>query len=558
MSKLTTTFLLTTLTVFLIDCGAEKVDESAAVQEITENGILQDVLSLSADDMEGRGAGTPGEQRAAGYLEKRFKAIGLSPVEGSYFQAVSMVGMKKDPARSSLTIQGKGGELAYRNDETLTYWSTAQKETVQVEDAPLLFVGYGVEAPEYGWDDFKGEDVSGKVLLFLNNDPPVTEDGKELFGGEARTYYGRWTYKFEQAMRHGAAGAFMIHTTPSASYPFRVVQHNGSEESFALDLPGSGYQVDLLGWIDEATSEQIAQAMGSDLKKLFEMGARRDFKPVDTGFRVSATVATDIRRVQTQNVLGLLEGSDPQLKEQVVVFSAHYDHLGMNPDLEGSDKIYNGAWDNASGTAAIVNLAKAFSSLDPKPRRSLLFLACAAEEAGSLGSKWFVERPPFPLKRVVADINIDMTQIFGVTSDLAAIGVDTNSLGTVLKEVAAEFDAPGQEGGGVRVTGDPDPNAGSFYRSDQVNFAKAGIPALFINPGVDYVPALAFDPKLYEEERYHQVNDEVNEKWNLAGAVRDMKIVFRMALKVANADEMPRWNPGNEFELAWRKLHGVE
>ncbi|MFQ5739300.1 MAG: M28 family peptidase [Acidobacteriota bacterium] len=546
-------------TLFLLSaCGERGVSPAEAVELITKEGILRDIQALSSDDMEGRGTATAGEEKAARYIQERFQSLGLAPLGDSYFQWVDLVGTKKVSDRSSLTL-GKGkSELKVQPEQTLTYWSTSQKPVVEVRQAPLLFVGYGVEAPEYQWDDFKGADVSGKVLLFLNDDPPVSENGVDLFGGEARTYYGRWTYKFEQAMRHGAAGAFMIHTTPSASYPFSVVQHNGSEENFALDLPGSGYQVDLLGWMDEATSREIAKAMGSSLEGLFQMGASRDFKPVDTGFRVTAHIETEIRRVRTRNVLGLLEGSDPELKEQVVVFSAHYDHLGRSEALSGDDKIYNGAWDNASGTACIINLATSFAALRPLPRRSILFLACGAEESGSLGSRWFVAKPPFELSRLVADINIDMTQIFGVTSDLAAIGVQTNTLGDTLRHVAGQFNVPGQGGQprAVVVTGDPDPRAGSFYRSDQVNFAKAGIPALFIHPGTHYVEPLSVDPEAYREAHYHQVSDQVDEAWNLSGAERDMRIVFQSALQVANADQMPRWAPGNEFEGKWKQLHG--
>ncbi len=550
------------LSIGLLGLLAACVDEPAppAGPEIDQDAILADVLALSADEMEGRGAGTPGEEKAAAYIESRFREVGLQPVAGSYFQSVKLVGTKKVAEQSSLTIQRGGRELSYENEKTLTYWSTSQKERVEIDSAPLLFVGYGVEAPEYDWDDFKGAELAGKVLLFLNDDPPVSEDGTELFGGAARTYYGRWTYKFEQAMKHGAAGALMIHTEPSASYPFSVVQHSGAEEHFALDLPGSGYQVDLVGWVDEDTSNRIARAMDTDLAGLFARGAERDFSPVDTGYRVSAGIQTEIRRLETRNVMGVLEGSDAALKDQTIVFSAHYDHIGTNPDLPGEDKIFNGAWDNAAGTAAIISLADAFVKSAQAPRRSLLFLACAAEESGSLGSRWFVNQPPFEKSRLVANFNIDMPQIFGVTSDLAAIGVDTNTLGDVLREVAAEHQVNLADGStkALRVTGDPDPGAGSFYRSDQVNFAKAGIPALFLNPGVDYVAELGFDPEEYHTTHYHQVADEVDEAWDLAGLERDLKVVFETALRVANADSMPRWVPGHEFEEEWKALHGAD
>jgi Zn-dependent M28 family amino/carboxypeptidase len=462
---------------------------------------------------------------------------------------VSLVGFQKSSEGSHLEVRGHGG-LELVEGQNATWWSSAQKPEVALEAAPLVFVGYGIEAPEYAWDDFKGRDVTGEVLLFLNDDPPVTEEGQALFGGDARTYYGRWTYKYEQAMRHGAAGAIVVHTTPSASYPYSVVQDNGTSEHFALDLPGTGYQVDLLGWIDEATSEKVAAALDTDLAGLFTRAASRDFEPVDTGFRVSARIRTAIRKLETTNVLGMVEGRDPALGQEVVVFSAHYDHLGRVSDPAAPDPIYNGAWDNAAGTAAIVQLARAFAGAPEPPRRSLLFLACAAEENGSLGSQWFVAQPPFERARLVADFNVDMPQIFGLTRDIAAIGVETNDLGDALRAVAGTA--------GVEITGDPNPGAGSFYRSDQVNFAKAGIPALFVLPGKDFDPPLDFDPAAYREAHYHQPGDEVDERWNLAGVARDMQLVYRAATAVANADAMPRWRPGHEFEAAWKALHGVE
>jgi len=554
-----TTFVLT-IALSALTLGCAQPSDSATERtpaSFDAAAIMADVRALSADDMEGRATGTPGEGRAADWIESRFREVGLQPVNDTYRQSVRLVGMRRDSAASNLSISSASGALPLDDGVNVSFWSTAQEPVVQL-DAPLLFVGYGVEAPEYGWDDFKGVDVTGKVLLFLNNDPPVTEDGEELFGGEARTYYGRWTYKFEQAMKHGAAGALMVHTTPSASYPFSVVQHSGSRESFALDLPGAGYQVPVVGWLDENLSGNIAAALGTDLQGLFDMAATRGFAPVETGYQVTGTVTTNVRQMSTENVLGMLPGSDPELADQVLVFSAHYDHLGHDPSLEGADQTFNGAWDNATGVAAISALAEAFA-IGEAPRRSLLFLACAAEESGSLGSAWFVADPPFALNRVVANFNIDMPQIFGVTSDLAAIGVDTNSLGVTLREVAGEFTvAMDGRDVAVRVTGDPNPSAGSFYRSDQVNFAKAGIPALFMNPGADFIDELGFDPVAYEASHYHQVTDEVTEEWEFSGMVRDLEIIMATIRRVDAENAMPRWNSGNEFETAWRALHGIE
>jgi len=511
---------------------------------ITADGLRADVSALAADSMEGRAPGTPGEQRAVAYLARRFQEIGLEPVVGdSYLLPFELVGMKKNAERSSIGIRGPQGNLPITNDVTFTYWSTTERETVDLRSVPIVFVGYGVEAPEYGWDDFKGEDVTGKVLLFLNNDPPVEENGTALFGGEARTYYGRWTYKFEQAARHGAAGAIVIHTTASASYPFSVIGNTGSRENWERS-----YRLDLLGWMDSTSAERVAASMNTTLEGLFARARAREFRPEDTRYRLTAHIETDVRAVPTANVAGLLRGADAAVADQHLAFTAHYDHLGVNPTVEGDDQTFNGAWDNAAGTAGILAIAQAMVAA--KPRRSVLFVALAAEEGGTLGSGAFVDAPPMPLNRIVADFNVDMPQIFGVTHDVAAIGLDMSDLGTVFAAVAQEH--------GLRAAGDPNPNAGSFYRSDQVNFAKMGIPALYLQPGSDYVEALTVDPAAYEEQHYHQVTDELRPEWNLEGTARDMRILFLTALRVANADEPPRWVPGNEFEEEWKTLYAKQ
>ncbi|NIM52929.1 MAG: M20/M25/M40 family metallo-hydrolase [Gemmatimonadales bacterium] len=510
---------------------------------ITADGILADVEALSADSMEGRAPGTPGEARAVAYIAQRFEQIGLEPVGESYLLPIELVGMRKNVERSSLTIRRGRTTLPLENDQNVTFWSTAEREAVNLRNAPVVFVGYGVEAPEHDWDDFKGHDVRGKVLLFLNNDPPVVENGEELFGGAARTYYGRWTYKFEQAQKHGAAGAIVIHTTESASYGFSVIGNTGSRQLWQRT-----YQLDLLSWIDSTLAERIASSMGTDLAGLFAVAARRDFRPRDTGYRVSAHIETAIRRVEAYNAAGVLRGSDPELADQHLVFTAHHDHLGMNPNLEGDDKIYNGAQDNALGVAAILAAAEAFAATDP--RRSVTFVAVTAEEGGLLGSSRFVESPPIPRAQIVANFNVDSPQSLGVTRDAAAIGIDMSSLGSVFAEVVEE--------NGLRPAGDPNPNAGSFYRSDQVSFAKAGIPALYLQRGKDFIEPLGFDADSFRLAHYHQVTDEIPPQWNLEGTARDVRILFEAALRVANADEQPRWVPGHEFEEEWKELYAME
>ena len=526
---------------FLLTAAAAAACAPDPAEQITADGIRADVAVLAADSMEGRGTGTPGEDRAAAYIAKRFEEIGLEPAGDSYLLPFELMGMKKDAEKSSLALRGPSGPLDLVSDQTITYWSTTGQPVEELRDVPVVFVGYGVEAPEYGWDDFKGEDVTGKVLLFLNNDPPVEENGQALFGGTARTYYGRWTYKFEQAVKHGAVGAIVIHTTESASYPFSVIGNTGSRENWERS-----YALPVLAWIDSTSTEQIAASMGATLPELFAAAATREFRPRDTGFRLTAHIETAVRQVPTKNVAGVLRGTDSALADQYLVFSGHYDHLGVNPTVEGDDKIFNGAWDNAAGTAAIINLAKAFVAA--RPRRSVMFVALAAEEGGTLGSGAFVAAPPVPLAQIVANFNVDMPQIFGITREVAAIGIEMSTLGTVFREVA--------EAAGLRAQGDPNPNAGSFYRSDQVNFAKMGIPALYLQAGTDYVEPLGFDPAEYEEAHYHQVSDELRSEWNTEGTARDVRVLFAAALRVANGDEQPRWVAGNEFEEEWKALYG--
>jgi Zn-dependent M28 family amino/carboxypeptidase len=552
---LTGYLLLSTMTI--ISCSSTGLLEFEALQLIDRNVILDDVLVLSSDDMEGRGSATPGELKAADYISDRFKANGLSPINGSYFQPFQMLGSKKISEKSSLVISRQNSELQYESEVNLTYNSTSQKEVVDIKDVPLVFVGYGVVAPEYDWDDFKDADLKDKVLLFLNDDPPVTENGEELFKGDARTYYGRWTYKLEQAVRLGAAGAIIIHTTESAGYPFSVIQYSGSNENFTLDSYDKNSGLDFVAWIDSTNSNIIAQSMGSNLQGLFKLSASRDFKPIDTGYKITTHIESEIQRVQTKNVIGLLSGSDPVLKNQYIVITAHYDHIGKNDELEGDDKIYNGAEDNALGTASLINLAYAFSALQDQPKRSIIFLASAAEEIGLFGSNWFVNNPPVKKNQLVANFNIDGQQIFGMTTDISAVGLEMSTLGNTLKEVARQYKVTNESGEIVdlEVKGDLYPNAGSFYRSDQINFAKAGIPAIYINPGNQYVEKLTIDLDEYWNTHYHQVNDEVNDAWDLSGCERDIRVQFQTVLKVANADGMPRWVEGNEFEIEWIKLH---
>ena len=510
------------------------------MERITAAGILSDVEALSADNMEGRAAGSPGAARAAAYIADRFEQTGLEPFGDSYLLPVELVGMTKNVEKSSVSITGPADELALENDVNFTFWSTAEKPVVDIADAPIVFVGYGVQAPEHDWDDLKDVDLRGKVLLFLNNDPHLEEDGEALFGGPARTYYGRWTYKFEQAEKLGAVGAIVVHTMESASYQFSVIGNTGSRRVWQRT-----YKLDFLSWMDSNTTSLVAASMGTTVPGLFEMANRRDFRPVDTGYSLAAHVETVIERVEGANVVGVLHGNDADLADEHLVFTAHYDHLGMNSDIEGDDKIFNGAADNALGVAGM--LASAEAAVAAAPRRSMIFVATTAEEGGLLGSSGFVANPPVPLRQIVANLNIDSPQAFGLTHDIGAIGLEMSSLGALFAEVAAE--------NGIKAVGDPNPNAGSFYRSDQVNFAKAGIPALYLQRGTDFVTPLSFDPDELRLRNYHQVTDEILPEWDLAGVERDIKIFVEAALRAANADDQPTWVQGHEFEEEWKSLY---
>lgn len=510
------------------------------MERITAKGILSDVEALSADNMEGRAAGTPGAARAAAYIANRFGQVGLEPFGDSYLLPVELIGMTKNVEKSSVSITGPADALALENDVNFTFWSTAEKPVVDIADAPIVFVGYGVQAPEYDWDDLKDEDLRGKVLLFLNNDPQIDEEGEALFGGPARTYYGRWTYKFEQAEKLGAIGAIVVHTLESASYQFSVIGNTGSRRVWQRT-----YELDFLSWMDSDTTSLVAASMGTTVPGLFEMANRRDFRPVDTGYSLSAHVETAIERVEGANVVGVLHGNDADLADEHLVFTAHHDHLGMNSDIEGDDKIFNGAADNALGVAGM--LAAAEAAVGSAPRRSIIFVATTAEEGGLLGSSGFVANPPVPLRQIVANFNIDSPQAFGLTRDIGAIGLEMNTLGASFAEVAAAH--------GLKAVGDPNPNAGSFYRSDQVNFAKAGIPALYLQRGTDFVTPLSFDPDELRLRNYHQVTDEILPEWDLAGVVRDIKIFVEAALRAANADDQPTWVEGHEFEEEWKALY---
>ncbi len=420
------------------------------------------------------------------------------------------------------------------------------QKDVEAIDAPLVFAGYGIVAPEYRWDDFKGADVKDKVLVMLVNDPP--SDDPALFGGKALTYYGRWTYKYESAARAGAAGAILIHTDASAGYGWSVVRNSwGRERPYVALAPGGPRPLKLAAWVSEPFARALLKAAGQDLDTLREAAARRDFRPVPLGVRAEARMVTKIRPITTWNVIGRLRGGDPKLREEAVVFTAHYDHLGRGAP-EGDDDIYNGAADNASGVATMLETARVFTLLSRPPRRSLLFIACAAEEGGLRGSEYYAAHPVVPLARTAADVNMDGTPVWGQPRDFTFLGADRSTLGEVVREVARAL--------GFTVIPDPHPDQGSFYRSDQFNFAKVGVPAFSLDPGLDYIgKPPGYGQRIweeYEEMRYHRPKDEYDPAFDLSGSAQTARIALFIGYRVAQAQAPQRWNAGDEFEAARR------
>jgi Zn-dependent M28 family amino/carboxypeptidase len=497
--------------------------------------------ALSADDLMGRGPGHSGGRLAAEYIAERFAEFGLEPPEGSYFQRFPIVGSTPDPAAVTLDFQGPEGaiEATYLDDFVLNAGDPEAESAAG--EAELVFVGYGIDAPEEGWNDFQGVDVAGKYLLILVNDPPATETEPNLFGSEAMTYYGRWTYKYEEAARRGALGALVVHETVPAGYPWSVVRGGFSGEQFSLPpAPTGPAPASLLGWVSADLAQAALGLAGHDLEELVSRAGTRGFSPVETGITVRAGVESRVRRLETQNVVGLLPGASRP--DEYVMMTAHYDHFGIGEPVDG-DSIYNGAYDNASGTALVLAIAEAMSSTGPGPARSVLFMATGAEEQGLLGAEWYVQSPLFPLDRTVAEINIDGANLWGVTTDIVVHGAERSELGSYVGPRATEM--------GLSLMPDPEPQNGLFFRSDHFPLAKAGVPSLWVEHGRRYVDRpegwgddIQAD---YTANHYHAPSDEFSEGFVFDGAVQQGMLALSTMLDVANDDAWPNWHDGQEF-----------
>ncbi len=517
----------------------------AAAERITAAQLLSHIETLASDAYEGRGPATAADRRTQQYLANQLAEMGLEPggPDGSWVQEFDIVGITaKVPERWSFQ---RGAEtLTLERWEQFIAASGAQSTISEIDSAEVVFVGYGIDAPEYAWNDFKDRNLSGKVLLIVNNDPDWSP---ELFAGDTRLYYGRWDYKYATAARQGAVGAIIIHTAPSAGYPWQVVQTSWSGEQF--ELPSGGEtRLEITAWVTEDAAAKLVRIAGRDLAELLELAKSRDFQPVFLGVTTSLRLQNRLAQVRTANVIGRLPGSDRALSDEAVIYTAHHDHLGIGtPDASG-DRVYNGALDNAAGVAQVLAIAGAFQALPVAPRRSILFLFAAAEEQGLLGSKHYVAHPTYAPGKIAANINYDGGNIWGKTRDITFIGLGKSSLDAVVERVAASQ--------GRVVKPDQFPDRGYYYRSDQFSFANIGVPAVFFDTGTDFIGRPTGWGKQqverYEDLRYHQPSDEVDDRWNLEGMVEDAALGFWTGLQVANADAMPTWFPGDEFEAVRR------
>ncbi|MEO7189978.1 MAG: M28 family metallopeptidase [Vicinamibacterales bacterium] len=531
----------------------------AALPHLNTDAMIADIRRLASDEFEGRAPGSNGEVLTVQYLTEEMRAAGLQPgnPDGTWIQKVPLVGITGSP-EGPLVVKKGGAAHPFRVGDQVVAFSKHVADRVRLDESDLVFAGYGVQAPEYQWDDFKGLDLKGKTLLVLVGDPPVaaptdaTALDPGVFSGKAMTYYGRWTYKFEKAAELGASGVLVIHETGPAGYPFSVVQGQSGHERFDLLTPDKNLgRANVEGWISMEGAASLLALAGQDYQALKALAATRQFRPVPLGLRASIAIKQTIRTIDSKNVIGKLTGSDPSGSGEFVLYSAHWDHLGIGTPVNG-DAIYNGALDNASGVAMVLEIARAARKLRTPPKRTMLFVFVTAEEQGLLGSQYYAEFPLYPLEKTLAVINVDVVNKWGRTTDLTLVGLGASELDDYARGAAAEQ--------GRVLRPDAEPEKGFYYRSDHFNFAKKGVPALDPGPGISFVDKPAEFGMArrteYDSHEYHKPSDQVTPEWDLSGAAEDGALLLAVGYRVAEADHFPEWRPGNEFKATRDKMLG--
>ena len=530
-----TYFILPVLIAVMASCGY-----SGTITAPVGKNFEEDVKILSSDEFEGRAPASPGGIKAKSYIEKRFKEIGLSPGNGdSYFQAVPLLETESS-GFSPLTFTGKNYALTLNHPDEMVVGSYRMEDKITLDNSEVIFAGYGIVAPEYNWNDYEGIDVKGKTVILLVNDPGFVTRDSSMFNGSAMTYYGRWTYKFEEAARQGAAAALIVHQTEPASYGWDVVRNSWSGTQYSVVVDGNTGRLPVEGWIHYDAAALLFRDAGIDMENVFAQAARPGFSAIPLKAQASVSFSNRFSHSECHNVLGVIEGS--KYPEETVVYMAHWDHLGKVKTSNGYD-IYSGAVDNATGVAALFAIAEAFLSEDTAPERTVLFMAVTAEESGLLGSKYYAEHPTFPVATTVGGINIDAMNVYGPTNDVVSVGYGFSELDNLLEKHAASQNRT--------VKPDPFPERGSYYRSDHFNLVRKGVPMIYAKGGNDYKGKDQEYSQMVQEDskmRYHTPDDVVNELWNYDGISQDLQIYYTIGRELANSRSFPNWNEGNEFK----------
>ncbi len=544
-------FLAFSALICLAACNQSKpkISDEDGLAAFNADSLKLHVAELSHDSLQGRKPFTEGETKTIAYLQKQFKAAGLEPGNGdSYIQEVPMVNIQTTAA-ADMQVTTSKGSFKLKGFDDYVIWTDKITDKVSFENDEVVFAGYGVVAPEYNWDDYAGLDVKGKIVMVMVNDPGFAAGDSSLFKGKTMTYYGRWTYKFEEAARQGAKGCLIVHTTEGASYPFTVVQNNWNASKLRLDDRGkSNNYTDINGWLSLPAAKKLVAAAGQDSTNFFAQADKKGFKPLALDLKLSTSVAVKTIFNKSQNVIGKITGT--KRPDEVIIYTSHWDHLGIGKPDETADSIYNGAFDNASGTAGLIELACAFKSMKVQPERTIILLAVTAEEQGLWGSAYYAQNPIYPTSKTVANINIDGLNPFEKTKDIIIVGEGQSELEEYLKEAA--------EKAGRVIAFENHPEAGYYYRSDHFNFAKVGVPALYTSNGIEVIGKEAGygekREKEYTEKHYHRPSDEFDSTtWTFEGGLDDLKLFFQVGKRLAFEEKMPQWKNGSEFKAIREK-----